>query len=105
MMARLETTYKNERIEALSVLMDRLCDPDLMLPEAALLRARLAALLREPTDETWPASTASIPAPAPAPVPAPVPVPVARPRVVTPLHRNEKERPATRSPRAVLCLC
>ncbi|AGA27730.1 hypothetical protein Sinac_3473 [Singulisphaera acidiphila DSM 18658] len=44
-MARLEK--KTERLEALHKLMDRLCAPDLMLPEAALLRNRLTILLAQ----------------------------------------------------------
>jgi|GEM_PF-2786565 len=38
---------RNERIESLQRLMDRLCASDLTLPEAAELRARLAVLLAE----------------------------------------------------------
>lgn len=80
---------KRERIEALRGLMDRLCAPDLMLPEATLLRARLSVLLRDRDEPREP---------------CPPPAHGVRPRTLaTPPRRSEKGRHGPRSSLAVPC--
>jgi hypothetical protein len=88
-MAYLNQERKTERIEALRRLMDRLCAPDLMLPEATVLRGRLSVLLREQEDEG----------------PSPAPAPDVRLRTLPTLpQRSEKGRSGLRSPLACPCL-
>lgn len=94
-MVRLENVKTSGRIEALGALLDRLCSLDLMLPEATLLRAELADLLREPAD-----ADADEDEERPAP-----PVTGARPRPVAPALRMPKGRTGSRSPLVVLCPC
>ena len=100
-MANLENNH--DRIEALSRLMDRLCAPDLMLPEATVLRARLSTLLEEQAAvDSRPPSSLPSPAPGPSPVAQRV-----RPRthLATSRLRSEKGRPGLRSPLAIPCAC
>lgn len=87
-MARLER--KNERLEALHKLMDRLCAPDLMLPEAKVLRNRLTILLAQTQEDDVVESDHDAPAWCFSPV----------------FSRNEKGRIGFehRSPRCVPCL-
>jgi hypothetical protein len=88
-MANRNLEKKSERIEALHRLMDRLCAPDLMLPEAAVLRSRLWVLLLEQEDEG----------------PSPAPAPEVRLRTLPTLPlRGEKGRSGLRSPLASPCL-
>ncbi|SIO58168.1 hypothetical protein SAMN05444166_5581 [Singulisphaera sp. GP187] len=75
-----------ERFEALSNLMDRLCAPDLMLPEATVLRNRLSVLLAH-EDEAVEVDHE------------------ARPRSFVPTApRSEKGRAGNRSPLCMPCL-
>lgn len=84
-MARLEKT--TERLEALRSLMDRLCAPDLMLPEAKVLRNRLSVLLAQ---EDEPVEVEHDPNPWSSYVPAQL--------------RSEKGRAGIRSPHCIPCL-
>ncbi|WP_406694899.1 hypothetical protein V5E97_28040 [Singulisphaera sp. Ch08] len=83
-MARLER--KTERLEALRKLMDRLCAPDLMLPEATVLRNRLSVLLAHEDDGVGVDHEV-------------------RPRYFVPAPlRSEKGRAGMRSPLCIPCL-